>query len=520
MGRIAQRIYERYFAPKAEPKKAKRRYAAARRTRANADWTTTPAAVNRTLRSDLRTLRARSREMAKNAPHFRKFLQMATTNVIGAEGIRLQVQARVGRTGGMNTRVNRTIEDAFREWGYRETCTASRKLDWAACQRLFVTQLIRDGEVLLEHITPPVESNKFGYQIKFWSVDWLDETYTTSLPNGNRVIMSIEVDENDRPVAYWLTQPASELDMRIRKENRTRQRMPAESMTHAFIVTEDESQARGVPQFAAVLLSGKNFHEYTGHVIEQARVGAASLGFLEKAVADEVEFDGSETDEGREITPTIDVAPLSMNELPAGYSLKQFDPKQPTQQHSEFSKTILLELAAGLGVCGFSLSGDMSAVNYSSARVGLGEERDVWRAMQAFVANTLCREVYKRFLANAMTSGVIQLSLRDFEQAQNPLWRPRGWRYVDPQKEIGASIEGIKSNLLTFTGVLAEQGIDFETHLDVIVAERELAARKGVKLEIIADAGPTSPAAKPKEKEDPEETEDPEDDEAASAASA
>lgn len=515
MGRIAQRIYERYFAPKAEPKKAKRSYAAARRTRANADWTTTPAAVNRTLRSDLRTLRARSREMAKNAPHFRKFLQMATTNVIGAEGIRLQVQARVGRTGGMNTRVNKAIEDAFREWGYRETCSASRKLDWAACQRLFVTQLIRDGEVLIEHITPPVESNKFGYEIKFWSVDWLDETYTTSLPNGNRVIMSIEVDENDRPVAYWLTQPASEL---YPKENRTRtrQRMPAESMTHAFIITEDESQARGVPHFAAVLLSGKNFHEYTGHVIEQARVGAASLGFLEKAVADEVEFDGSETDEGREITPTIDVAPLSMNELPAGYSLKQFDPKQPTQQHSEFSKTILLELAAGLGVCGFSLSGDMSAVNYSSARVGLGEERDVWRAMQSFVANTLCREVYKRFLVNAMTSGVFQLSSRDFEQAQNPLWRPRGWRYVDPQKEIGASIEGIKSNLLTYTGVLAEQGIDLETHLDVIVAERELAARKGVRLEIIAD-GQTSP--KPEEKEDAEPAE-PEEDEAAAAASA
>lgn len=515
MGRIAQRIYERYFAPKAEPKKAKRSYAAARRTRANADWTTTPAAVNRTLRSDLRTLRARSREMAKNAPHFRKFLQMATTNVIGAEGIRLQVQARVGRTGGMNTRVNKAIEDAFREWGYRETCSASRKLDWAACQRLFVTQLIRDGEVLIEHITPPVESNKFGYEIKFWSVDWLDETYTTSLPNGNRVIMSIEVDENDRPVAYWLTQPASEL---YPKENRTRtrQRMPAESMTHAFIITEDESQARGVPHFAAVLLSGKNFHEYTGHVIEQARVGAASLGFLEKAVADEVEFDGSETDEGREITPTIDVAPLSMNELPAGYSLKQFDPKQPTQQHSEFSKTILLELAAGLGVCGFSLSGDMSAVNYSSARVGLGEERDVWRAMQSFVANTLCREVYKRFLVNAMTSGVFQLSSRDFEQAQNPLWRPRGWRYVDPQKEIGASIEGIKSNLLTYTGVLAEQGIDLETHLDVIVAERKLAARKGVRLEIIAD-GQTSP--KPEEKEDAEPAE-PEEDEAAAAASA
>jgi capsid protein len=158
--------------------------------------------------------------------------------------------------------------------------------------------------------------------------------------------MSVEVDSNYKPVAYWLTTPMSEINF-TNRQARQRTRVPAEEMSHVFIHDEDESQTRGVTWFHAVLLQGKDLHEYTSGVVQQARVAAHTLGFLEKESPDEVEFNGDETTEGAEKAVAIDVAPLSMNELPAGYKLSQFDPKQPTQNHAEFKKSMSLRYGVG-----------------------------------------------------------------------------------------------------------------------------------------------------------------------------
>ena len=162
-------------------------------------------ATNFVLRCDLPALRARARDVAKNAPHFRKFLTMAKNNVVGHKGIQLQCDATFG-SGRPYTTLNSRIETAFWEWGHREICTLSGKLNWVQVQRLAIETLIRDGEVLIEHVQA---NNPFGYALKMWNVDWLDETHNELLPSGRRVIMGVEVDADERPVAYWLTEPPS-----------------------------------------------------------------------------------------------------------------------------------------------------------------------------------------------------------------------------------------------------------------------------------------------------------------------
>lgn len=461
-------------------RRARRNYAAAKITRTNRDWVTYNRAINPILMTDLHILRARSREMSRNAPHFRKFLIMAKANVIGSSGIRLQCRAEFGSSGRPNTNLNNKVENEFWEWGFAENCSASGKISWLEAQHLCVETLIRDGEVLIEHIE--AADNPFGYSIKFWNVDYLDESFNATLPNGNRVIMSVEVDRNYRPVAYYLTTPTSERPHLTQNNLMWRERIPANRMTHIFLLTEDESQVRGVTWFHAALEQAKDMHEYTSGVVQQARLAAHTIGFLERQVADETEFVGGEDEEGNQSAIEIDVAPLSMNELPAGYSLKQFDPKQPNQNHAEFHKSIMLDIASGLGVNGFSLGGDLSEVNYSSARVGLTEEREVWRMLQNFVAQRFCREIYHRWLINALLAGKFELSAREYEQVRNPMWRPRGWRYVDPMKETAANIEAIRNNLSTYTDILAEQGIDLEEFLVTAKSERALFAKYGIPM--------------------------------------
>ncbi len=470
------RVLEEAKASKAKPRRhAKRLYSGANVNRLNRDWTTTPYAANYSLYRDLRILRARARDMCANAGHFRKFLAMARSNIIGPTGIRLQSRAMIGKRP--HTTLNATVELAFWEWSFAENCSLSGKLNFVAQQNLFVDHLIRDGEVLVQL----VESGAFGLQLKFWNVDYLDETYNEELRNGNRIIMSVEVDANDKPIAYWLTTPASDINFSRRRE-RQRTRIPAEQMLHAFIITNEEAQVRGITWFHAGLLEGKNHHVYKESVIEASKMTAMSGGFITKESPDETEWSGAEDEDGVEQDIEIDFSPASFHQLPEGYDFKQFDPKQPTQNHPEFVKTILHDIAAAFGINYFSLAGDMSAVNYSSARVGLREERDLWRTLQNFVAEVFCRPVYHRWLRAAALAGKLELSPKDYINVQNPKWCPRGWSYVDPQKEIKADVEALANNLTTLTDVLADQGVDITDHFETLKSERELAASYGIEL--------------------------------------
>lgn len=486
----------------AKPKRStshKRLYSAAKVNRLNSDWTTTPYSQNFSIYRDGRILRARARDMAANHPHFRKFLKMVRSNVVGAKGLQLQVRARMAR-GKLDTELNKRIAEIFWMWGMKETCTVTQKMNWIACQRLFATTLARDGEVLAQMVSPP--DNPFGFALKFWNVDYLDETFNEELPDGRRIIMSVEVDASDRPIAYWLTTPASDINYTRRRE-RTRTRVAAEQMIHAYLIEDEEAAVRGVTWFAGVLLEGKNHYGYKEGTITSLRFSSNLVGFLESDVADETQFAGEEDEEGNEKSVEIDVGPLSMNELPPGMRLNQLDPKQPPQNHSEILKSIVRDLAAGLGVNYFSLAGDMADVNYSSARVGLGEERELWRELQDFVADNFCRPVYHAWTRAALLSGHLNVEPRQFAEIQNPIFRARGWAYVDPQKEIGANVLAIESGLATVTDTLADRGIDITEHLETRRSEIELGDSYGIDLRF-----PPKPAKAEKPADDEEDETD------------
>lgn len=474
-----------------------RMYAGAKASRLNEDWTSTPTSSNYELRTSLRTLRARARQQARDNSHFKKFLTMVRSNVVGPQGFQLQVRARK-KDGTLNVELNRTTEEAFWEWGHKENCTVSGKLSWLDAQKLFATTLARDGEVLVQKIYP--KGNPFGFALKFIDVSYLDETFTTVLPNGNRIIMSVEVDKNDKPVAYHLRTPSTEFLFTDRRLNEP-VRVPASEIIHAFLTFEDESQTRGVTWFHTALLDAKNLNDYKNGVITSAK--AAAYSFATISPPETAEFSENDLDEqGNPIPIDFDVEPLTVHELPPGYTMNAFDPKQPTQNHPEFYKSMMMSLAIGLDVNYFNFAGDMAAVNYSSARVGLREERDVWESVQAFMTEHFCREVYHDWLEAAYLTSRLDVLLRDLQELRNPLFRGRGWAYVDPQKEVAANVNALENKLTTWTEVLADQGKDLVSHLETLSAEQALAKTYGIDLSI---AGKFPPAQSQPNKEDDEE---------------
>lgn len=493
-----QKYMSRLWTPtKKRKKSAKRNYNAARLNRTTADWITSATTTNQVLRSDLRWLRQRSRDLARNDPYAKKFLRLVKSNVIGV-GVKLQVRTK-DKTLAPDARLTSSVEKSFKEWTRKTNCTLSGKLSWLEAQKLFVTHLMRDGEALVRIVL--TDKNRFGIALKFYSPNWLEETYNDTLPNGNRIIMSVEVDDNDAPVAYWFTPPVS--DYQLRNKLKDRFRVPADEIIHSFFVFEDEDQTRGVPALHASMFRLKMLDGFEEAEVIAARVEACQMGFVIPAKDELPQTTDDEDEDGNEIQIDETIEPGVIRELPPGADFKTFDPKHPNPNAGDFKKTVLRGAAAGAEISYHTLAGDLEAVNYSSARIGMLDDRDVWTEIQTFVIDNFCEPVFMRWLESAFLNNALDISLKDYMRLF-PVFRARGWTWVDPKKEADAHVVGLQNKFETLTDVLAEKGVDIEEHFETIQKERELAEQYGIDLDAIYQ--PKMKTEKPPTDEDEEET--------------
>lgn len=484
----------------------KRSYEAARINRLTRDFTVTNTSTNWELRRSLRYLRARSRDLARNNDYVKKFLSLVRTNVAGPAGMKLQVRAR-DKQGNLDQDLNRAVERAWGFWGHCEYASASGKLSWTEIQRKYISTMARDGEVLIRMIDA---EHTFGFALKFYSVDWLDETFSDILPGGNRVIMSVEIDANDRPVAYWLTPPPSDHQL-LDNSARRRTRVPAAEIIHDFLHddanADGDDQTRGVPWLHTAIMRLKILGAYEEAELIAARVGACKMGFFKEDSPDADEYTGADEDEeGRERAPLMDAAsPGQFGLIPAGYTFESYDPTHPNTSYPSFIKGVLRGIATGLDVTYFSLAEDLESVNYSSARIGLLQERDVWRGLQNHMIEHLCRRVYIAWLKSVITTGALRVRPSDYERLIEPVWQPRGWKWVDPQKEITAKIMAIINGLETRTDIIAEQGGDFEETMTQLAHEQKIIEASGVTIGAGKPAKPGLPSAPDESEKDEEE---------------
>lgn len=482
-------------ASRGRARRLKRSYEAAHLNRLTADWTVSGTSSNFELRRSLRVLRARSRDLARNSDYVKKFLSMVRNNVSGPAGIRLQARA-LKPNGEPDDALNKKVEAAWRAWCHAENASASGKLSFRDIERKLDTHLARDGEVLVRAVAA---DNRFGFALRVYSVDWLDEAFNERLPSGNRVIMSVELDSNDRPAAYWLTPPPADYQfLDTNQPDRRRTRVPAEEVIHYYLAddenSDDDSQTRGVPWTHTALKRLKMLGGYEEAEVVAARISASKMGFYQETSPDEESYDGGEEDEGTGGALMDAPQPGTFGVIPEGYEFKEWNPEHPNTNYSAFIKGVLRGVAAGLDVTYFSLAEDLENVNYSSARIGLLAERDVWRGLQGFKVEHFNRRVYLMWLRAAMLSGALDIRVSDYKRLQEPAWHARGWTWIDPQKEAQGTVTAINNGFDTVTATLAEQGRDIEDVIAERKRELKLLKEAGIETAPMGSGGGNAPA--------------------------
>jgi len=444
-------------------------------------WTSTPLTSTETLRQHLTTIRARSREQMENNPHMRRYAQLLKNNVAGPLGIQMQARA-VKADGTPDKLANDTLERHWKAWGH--SVDMAGRLTWRDAQALFLDTVSTDGEALVQKFAT---SEGYGFQIALLDPQVLSVELNEDGKGGSRIVMGVELDKYDRPVAYHMPDTSSVVSTDYwYYYNRPYKRVPASQIIHAFR-PERVDQVRGVPWAANALLRMNMLDGYSEAELIKARLEASQGQIIEQDPdAGEYVPDGWTADS----EPVSELVPGIKEILPPGMRLSSFSPTSPNSDYNAFAKAMLRDISASLGVSYFTLANDLEGVNYTSSRTGLLEDREAWKGLQEWVIQHFCQPVYEEWLTYALAAG--RLTIGDNGPSLWPDMRPKykavtwqgpRWQWVDPMKEVSAWAAKIEMGGGTVSQFLREQG--FEP--DEVFAERAAEIAKMEKLGISAD---------------------------------
>lgn len=445
-------------------------FAGARLTRLEADWWTTQCSIDQEIKSDALKLKERARDLVRNWPYARRFVQLVAANVVGPDGITLQPQVK-SRNDEYDERVNAALLDAWTRWGRAETCTVDGRLSWLDVQRLWAQSEPTDGEFLLRMVSG--FDNDFGFALQVIDPDQLDLKYSrTPGTDQNEIRMGVEIDRWGRRVAFhFLTAHPSEA---YRTGQPERIRVPADEVVHLFHVTRPQ-QTRGLTWFHSVLLASRMLDGYLEAELVAARIAAATGGFIQpdKELGGEAQTPGPEE--------TIDMQAGSFYRLAPGETMQTFNPEHPTGAFADFHKAVLRQIAAGLGVAYASLANDLSDANYSSMRSGKLAEQDEWKVLQRRLIEQFCERVYRAWLPQALASGQLRLPV-DVDRYLAVRFQPRTWPWVDPSVDIDSAHAEVQLGINSRTRIAASQGRNLREVFAELDKENQLAAEFGLTL--------------------------------------
>lgn len=440
IGRAANAV-----APEVPPHLKQRRYDAASRTSRMSGWYTPTTDADAAI-SDPITIRNRARDLVRNNPWASKGVNVCVNNAIGY-GIRAQIKAG----SALRTRQAQALWQRHME---TNACDADGMHDIYGLQQLAFRSLVESGECLIRfRPRRPEDGLPLPFQLQVIEPDLLSDNIADAsgvLP-GNDFEKGIEYDPLGRRVAYHLFRkhPGSTQTLAGLRETA---RVPASEIIHLYR-KDRPGQNRGVSWLSPVVVAAKNLGLFEDATLQSSMIANLFTGWLH---SDDAQAFGDELEE--EIP---DLQPGTMYALRPGRSVTFNEPPKRAED-PQFRQWILRGIASGLGITYESLTGDMSQVTYSSARMSaheFGRNVESWQ-WNLFIP-VFCNRVFGWFSDMLAATGVNT-------DGMTVEWTPPTRTVVDPGKEVAALINAVKGGLMSLPEAIRGQGFD----PDAVLAEQ------------------------------------------------
>lgn len=424
-----------------------------------------------------------ARDMIRNTPLASRVQQVIANNVIG-DGIIPKVVADT-----------RQLRDALHAAVVAHFDTvaidADGRTNLYGLQRLIIQTVVESGEVLVRRRRLDRSAGlALPFQIQVMEADFLDTSKDTVVGGGNIVREGIEFDPTGRRVAYWLFDyhPGA---MRLSGAWWQSRRVPASEVLHIYR-QDRPGQMRGVSWFAPVALSLQDVADHQEAQLLRQKIAACFAAFR---VTPDSDADGGADPAGL----STSITPGRIQNLAPGEDIR-FAAPPGVESYEEFTRSVLRSVAAGVGITYESLTGDLTGVNFSSARIGRMEMSRNMSAIQHLILVPQFLQPLARWFAEAWTvSQPTRLKSARLD------WVPPPLPLVDPTREIPASIKAVRGGVKTRSQVIRELGYDPEA----VMEEHKKDAEEADLLGLVFDSDPrrTSSAGQmqPEEREDGDE---------------
>jgi lambda family phage portal protein len=466
------------------------------------------------LYASLAALRNRARALVRDVVYAKRAKTVVTNNVVGG-GVGIQAQVMNTR-GRLFERINTAIETAWDRWSRADSCHMGGRLHFSDLERAAIGEVFEAGECFIRLHFAKVGDSEIPLALELIESERLADDHLIKAPEGAQVTLGIEHDGYGRPLAYYVhRRHPNQLRLGPNAEPDEILRVPAEQMIHLAII-DRWPQTRGVPWLHAAIARLNQLGEYENAAVVAARIGASKVGFFENpeypgGIADGEEADG---------TPSMTVEAGEFTQLPPGYKFSSWDPNYPTEAFDPFIRACLRGIAAGVGVSYESLSRDYSQSNYSSSRLALLDDRDLWRVLQQWWIRAFRDPLHRRWLQLAVLSGAIPgidrsayaENIAKFEAVK---FKPRGWSWVDPTKEVAAYKEAERAGYISKSDIIAATGggLDIEDVIQSRRRELDLLAESGITTDTTEPVKAPAAATPKPEPEDPDGAGEDQDDE-------
>jgi lambda family phage portal protein len=239
--------------------------------------------------------------------------------------------------------------------------------------------------------------------------------------------------------------------------NLTSSRVPASEVIHIYR-QDRPGQNRGISWFANIAMSLQDLADHQDAQLLRQKIAACFAAFRVPAEDEDDNADPSDLSET--------ISPGRIQNLGPGEDIKFAEPPG-VQGYDEFKRSVLRDVASGIGITYEALSGDLSNVNFSSARIGrLEMDRAVsswqWQMLIPQMMDPIARWTMDAFdMVNATQS----------RRAMSIAWVPPHRMLVDPEGEINMSRNKVRAGFTSRSEVIRGFGEDPDEVLAEIIQD-------------------------------------------------
>jgi lambda family phage portal protein len=415
-------------------------------------------------------LRHRARDLVRNNPHAAKAVTILADNLVG-EGI-------IPRANTGDPEKDKEINRIFDIWSKK--CDPAGQATFYTKQYQAVRGMVEGGEMLARRqvyrpkLVDP-ENPLVGLQIQLLEPDFLDTTKTAG--KGKQVVQSgIVFDQKGARLGYWLRSKHPGSSNTSGAGNSESTLVKADEIAHLY--EAGRPTVRGVTWLAPGIVTMRDADEYDQAELVRKKIEACVVAIVTPGEDDpnDTGITSKVTDANGNVLERFEPGVIAYSR---GGKQINFNNPSVSAGYEPFTRTMLRKIAAALRIPYEFLTGDLSTVNFSSARVGIIEFRRFVRAIQQhYIIPMFCQPIWDWFIETAQLQGLIE------DGVTIPVkWVPPKFEFINPIDDVKADILAIRAGLRSWQDVVASYGYDPNEVLSEIEAINLLLDSAGIVLD-------------------------------------